>query len=104
MAAADRHAIEQGTPEEVLVERAGRAVDGTAVRADETICFAAYKPGLLFEPGRTHAGRVDVVDIGIDVMVTRPRLVVFDVSDLVLPEPRAEAHKWSSGCLVVGGS
>jgi NAD(P)H-hydrate epimerase len=37
-------------------------------------------------------------------MVTRPRLAVFDVSDLVLPEPRADAHKWSSGCLVVGGS
>jgi len=80
------------------------AVAGVAVHADETICFAAYKPGLLFEPGRSHAGRVDVVDIGIEVMVTHPRLVVFEVSDLALPEPLVDAHKWSSGCLVVGGS
>jgi len=80
------------------------AVEGVAMRADETICFAAYKPGLLFEPGRAHAGRVEVVDVGIDVTVTGPRLGVFEVSDLVLPEPRVDAHKWSSGCLVVGGS
>ena len=80
------------------------AVEGVAMRADETICFAAYKPGLLFEPGRAHAGRVEVVDIGIDVTVAGPRLAVFEVSDLVLPEPRVDAHKWSSGCLVVGGS
>jgi len=80
------------------------AVEGVAMRADETICFAAYKPGLLFEPGRAHAGRVEVVDIGIDVTVAGPRLAVFEVSDLALPEPRVDAHKWSSGCLVVGGS
>src|SRR6266576_4464247 len=80
------------------------AVAGAAVHADETICFAAYKPGLLFEPGRSHAGRVEVVDIGIDVTVARSRLVVFEVSDLALPEPHVDAHKWSSGCLVVGGS
>src|SRR5205085_8536572 len=59
---------------------------------------------LLFEPGRAHAGRVEVVDIGIDVVTAGPQLEVFDAFDLVLPEPRADAHKWSSGCLVVGGS
>jgi NAD(P)H-hydrate epimerase len=80
------------------------SVDGAVMQAAETICFAAYKPGLLFEPGRSHAGRVEVVDIGIDVSVSGARLVVLDVSDLGLPEPRVEAHKWSSGCLVVGGS
>jgi NAD(P)H-hydrate epimerase len=82
-------------------------IAGAAVRARETICFAAYKPGLLFEPGRSHAGRVQVVDIGIDVTSGRddlPRLSVLDVADLAFPEPGAESHKWSSGCLVVGGS
>ena len=79
-------------------------VAGAAVRAHETICFAAYKPGLLFEPGRTHAGRVHVVDIGIAVARDDPHLAVLDVEDLALPEPSAESHKWSSGCLVVGGS
>ena len=43
------------------------AVEGPAVAADLTVCFAAWKPGLLFEPGRSHAGRVHVVDIGIPV-------------------------------------
>src|SRR4029079_7225692 len=82
------------------------AVAGVAVRADETICFAAYKPGLLFEPGRAHAGRVRVVDIGIDISsdAETPELNVFDVADLSLPKRGAESHKWSSGCLVVGGS
>jgi NAD(P)H-hydrate epimerase len=82
-------------------------IAGGAVRADETICFAAYKPGLLFEPGRTHAGRVHIVDIGISVDSTdanTPELAVFEVGDLSLPTTRADAHKWSSGCLVVGGS
>ena len=43
------------------------SIDGPAVRADRTVCFGAYKPGVLFEPGRSHAGVVEVVDIGLDV-------------------------------------
>ena len=80
---------------------------GAAVRATETICFAAYKPGLLFEPGRAHAGRVRVVDIGIDDLdalgrVRSSRSSTSGISSL--PQPARESHKWSSGCLVVGGS
>ena len=30
--------------------------------------------------------------------------MVLDVTDLSLPAPGADSHKWSSGCLVVGGS
>src|SRR5581483_1757900 len=37
-----------------------------AVRADATVTFAALKPGLLFFPGREHAGTVAIVDIGLD--------------------------------------
>ena len=40
------------------------AVPGWAVRADRTVTFAARKPGLVFEPGRSHAGEITVVDIG----------------------------------------
>ena len=43
------------------------AVRGTAVLATSTVTFAARKPGLVFEPGRSHAGDVRVVDIGIDL-------------------------------------
>jgi ADP-dependent NAD(P)H-hydrate dehydratase / NAD(P)H-hydrate epimerase len=87
-------------------------VRGDAVCAHETVCFAALKPGLLFEPGRTHAGRVAVVDIGVDIdvdtggahAVGRPGLYVLDPSDLRLPRRAAAGHKWSAGALVVGGS
>jgi NAD(P)H-hydrate epimerase len=78
------------------------AIEGVAVRAHETTCFAALKPGLLFEPGRSNAGRVTVVDIGIDVHGASAH--VLDPHDLVLPRRGAEAHKWSSGALIVGGS
>jgi ADP-dependent NAD(P)H-hydrate dehydratase / NAD(P)H-hydrate epimerase len=80
------------------------AVAGAAVTARETICFAAYKPGLLFEPGRAHAGEVSVADIGIPVDGVGANLAVFGVTDLELPAPGVDSHKWSSGCLVVGGS
>jgi NAD(P)H-hydrate epimerase len=40
-------------------------VQGAAVRAELTITFGGDMPGLRVAPGRTHAGRVTVVDIGI---------------------------------------
>jgi NAD(P)H-hydrate epimerase len=77
-------------------------VRGDAVAAHETICFAALKPGLLFEPGRTRAGRVRVADIGIDVGPTQ--LHVLEPADLRLAMRASDGNKWSSGVLVVGGS
>jgi hydroxyethylthiazole kinase-like uncharacterized protein yjeF len=85
------------------VDGATGAASDSAVRAHETVCFAAYKPGLMFEPGRTLAGRVRVADIGIAVH-SHSQLAVLDVRDLALPVPGAASHKWTSGCLVVGGS
>src|SRR3954452_18996915 len=70
-------------------------VRGGAVRAHETVCFAALKPGLLFEPGRTHAGRVRSVDIGIDasgVSSGSTRLDVLECTDLVLPVRAGDGH------------
>jgi NAD(P)H-hydrate epimerase len=40
-------------------------VHGVAVRAAATATFHAAKPGLWIAPGKTHAGRVAVVEIGI---------------------------------------
>ncbi len=83
------------------------AVHGEAVCASATVCFAALKPGLLFEPGVHHAGRVRVVGIGIDPASGTdgsPRLNVLETPDLRLPRRAAEGHKWSAGAFVVGGS
>jgi ADP-dependent NAD(P)H-hydrate dehydratase / NAD(P)H-hydrate epimerase len=79
-------------------------VDGEAVRASHTVTFSALKPGLLFEPGASHTGAVEVADIGIDI--GRPALFVPEALDvaLELPERDPQAHKWLSGLLVVGGS
>jgi hydroxyethylthiazole kinase-like uncharacterized protein yjeF len=75
---------------------------GAAVRADETVCFAALKPGLLFTPGRELAGRIDVVDIGIKVGDSEVR--VFETNDLWLPHRAHDTHKWDASLLVIGGS
>ncbi len=77
---------------------------GAAVRADATVTFAARKPGVCFEPGRSLAGDVNVIDIGIDV--GPPSLGIVERSDCASwLVPRApDANKWSAGLLVVGGS
>jgi len=85
------------------------AVHGTAVQASSTVTFAACKPGLLFEPGRSHAGRVRVADIGIDLGsdgAEPMRLGVLDDTDLghVLRPRVPTAHKWTAAVMVVGGS
>ena len=85
----------------------GRAA-GPAVAADWTVAFAAHKPGLCFEPGRSLAGDVEVVGIGIVVDSTEApvrtwRTEAADVGAW-LPARAPTAHKWASGVLVVGGS
>ena len=78
---------------------------GPGVRpAARTVTFAALKPGLLFPPGSTLAGDVEVVDIGLDTSGTRTHLV--ERADMVrwLPARPADAHKWRAAVWVVAGS
>jgi len=81
---------------------------GDVVHADATVTFAARKPGVCFEPGRSLAGEVRLVDIGIDIGLDRgaPGLTLIDASDLRrwLAPIDPTAHKWTSALLVVGGS
>jgi hydroxyethylthiazole kinase-like uncharacterized protein yjeF len=80
------------------------AVRGPTLHARSTVTFAAYKPGLVFEPGRTHAGRVVVADIGIDGGDSGIGLAeVSDVRGWLAPRA-PDAHKWQAGVMVVGGS
>jgi NAD(P)H-hydrate epimerase len=76
----------------------GAAV-GPVVHATRTVTFAAWKPGLLAEPGRTLAGAVTVADIGIDLGPTAADVAAW------VPTRDRDAHKWAAGPLmVVGGS
>ncbi len=83
--------------------RTGEATDG-AVRADETVTFAALKPGLVLLPGRERAGRVHVVDIGLDV--TRASAHLVEAQDVAgwIPRRSSETHKWRAAVWIVAGS
>jgi NAD(P)H-hydrate epimerase len=81
----------------------GEASDG-AVRAERTVTFAAVKPGLLLGAGRSLAGRVDVVDVGLDVSGASAGLVGWPDVAAWLPDRPAETHKWKSALWIVAGS
>jgi hydroxyethylthiazole kinase-like uncharacterized protein yjeF len=75
-----------------------------AVQADVTVTFAALKPGLLFSPGAERCGRIELVDIGLDVTGATTHLVESADVRAWLPERAREAHKWQSAVWVVAGS
>jgi hydroxyethylthiazole kinase-like uncharacterized protein yjeF len=82
-------------------------VEGVAIRADVTVTFGTYKPGLLVDPGASHAGVVELVDIGLRPYlgpVEAQSLQAADVAAL-LPTPAAESDKYSRGVVgVLAGS
>lgn len=82
-------------------------VDGEAVRADVTVTFGAYKPGLLVDPGREYAGAVRLVDIGLEPVSAEGDLEALQHDDVarLLPEPTGESDKYRRGVVgIVAGS
>ncbi len=77
---------------------------GEPLRADVTVTFAALKPGLLQGDGPLLAGRVEVVDIGLDTGRARLWLVEDDDVARLLPVRPRGAYKWQSAVAVVAGS
>ena len=81
--------------------------DGGAVKADATVTFAAYKPGLLLGKGPDLCGRVELADIGLGSLassVADAWLVTDgDIADGLAPRER-DTHKWRSAVQVVAGS
>lgn len=78
-------------------------VPGHAVRADVTVTFGTYKPGLFVDPGAEHAGLIRFVDIGLAPELPGPTLVrpqAVDIASL-LPTPGAETDKYRRGVLDV---
>ncbi|MFC9947486.1 NAD(P)H-hydrate dehydratase [Streptomyces pratensis] len=81
---------------------------GAAVRADATVTFGAYKPGLLIDPAAGHAGALRLVDIGLAAeLPARPDLEALQYADVaaLLPVPGAESDKYRRGVVgVAAGS
>lgn len=79
---------------------------GCAVKADLTATMAMHKLGLLLYPGRTYAGRVEVIDIGVprellyDEGIRWNLLTGSDVRKTLRPR-RPESHKSTHGHLLV---
>ena len=77
---------------------------GAVVQADATVTFHGRKVGVVVAPGRFHAGRVRVADIGLDPAETEHRLVLPEILRDV-PHRGDRDNKYSAGhVLVVGGS
>lgn len=77
---------------------------GRVLAADRTLTFAALKPGLLLEPGRTLAGDVVVADIGLDVSGAQAAVVERADVGRWLPARVPTTHKWKAAVLVIAGS
>jgi NAD(P)H-hydrate epimerase len=79
---------------------------GVVVNAMATITFAASKPGLWINPGKTCAGEIQVVDIGLPARIDSPVGLLAGTDVLSeLPRRGASATKFSGGHVIaVGGS
>ncbi len=78
-------------------------VAGAAANADLTVTFHAPKVGLAVAPGRFHAGKVVVADIGLDDIATEHRRATRALLELV-PRRGLDDTKYTAGSvLVVGG-
>lgn len=73
---------------------------GAAVEAAATVSFHTAKPGHLLLPGRLHAGRLVVADIGLPPP-GQVRLWRNGPGLWVLPEPAPDTHKYARGGLLV---
>lgn len=83
-------------------------VRGPAVRADATVTFGTYKPGLLIDPAHERAGALRLIDIGLAPHLPPvPDAEALQHGDIaaLLPRPDAESDKYRRGVVgVVAGS
>ena len=81
------------------------AVLGCAVVAATTVTFGVRKLGFHGEPGASHVGRIEVVDIGLGAAPGPWAAEIPEAADLRWPARDASDHKTRSGhLLVVAGS
>ncbi|NLD76275.1 MAG: NAD(P)H-hydrate dehydratase [Acidimicrobiales bacterium] len=77
---------------------------GRPARADRTVTFAAWKPGLLLADGADLAGDVTVAGIGLDVTGARAHVVDSAAVSSWLPERPIHTHKWRAAVRIIAGS
>ncbi len=78
-------------------------VAGAVVDADVTVTFHAAKVGLVVAPGRFHAGRVVVSDIGLDAAATTHRRATEALPSIVALRGARDTKFTSGSVIVVGG-
>jgi hydroxyethylthiazole kinase-like uncharacterized protein yjeF len=103
--AADAPAVAADIPSGV--DASSGEVAGAAVRAVATATFHAAKPGLWINPGKEHAGAVEVIDIGIPAGApAEPSIGLIGEGVLAaVPHREPGSTKFSSGnVVVIGGS
>jgi hydroxyethylthiazole kinase-like uncharacterized protein yjeF len=90
------------------IEADSGEVRGAAVRADVTVTFGTYKPGLLIDPAAELVGAPRLVDIGLGpYLPPHAELEALQHADVaaLLPSPTAESDKYRRGVVgVVAGS
>ena len=89
------------------VDASTGVVLGAAVRAAHTVTFDSAKPGLWIAPGKQHAGRVHVIDIGVPRGAPDEATIGLIQPEVLrtLPRRAPDSTKFASGhVLVVGGS
>jgi len=82
-------------------------VAGAAIQADVTVTFGTVKPGLLVDPGASHAGVIELIDIGLGPFLAPPDLTALQTPDVaaLLPRPPADSDKYRRGVVgIVAGS
>ncbi len=80
---------------------------GAAIAADVTVTFGTHKPGLLIDPGASHAGTVEFADIGLGPHLAAPAVIALQSREAgaLLHRPGAESDKYRRGVLgVLAGS
>jgi hydroxyethylthiazole kinase-like uncharacterized protein yjeF len=88
------------------IDGASGQVRGAAVKATRTVTFCRMKPAHVLLPGRIHAGKVTIADIGIPDRIVREVSggVLLNTPDVWIgsyPWPRIDGHKYNRGHAVV---
>lgn len=88
-----------------IMGKTGRRA-GAAIKADHTATMAAYKRGLLLYPGRDYAGKIEVINIGIQKETIEKngdslKYFTYQEAKKIIPQRKNNGHKGDFGKLAV---